>query len=68
MNIVGSDYAEIATNLTFGELRQCFIVTILEDSEFEGEERFLLTLQTPKGRSAFGNLTASVIIIEDDGE
>lgn len=42
-------------------------MTILEDMETEAEERFNLTIQTPKDRVVFGNFSATVLILDNDG-
>lgn len=68
--VVGLDYGEVFINLTFeggSNLRRCFNVAIFNDSEFEREETFTLTLLPPDGRHVIINFTASVFIIDDDG-
>lgn len=65
----GSDYTASTGTLSFadGETGQSFSVPILDDSVYEGDERFGLSLSNVAGGASLGTLaTASVTIVEDD--
>ena len=65
----GSDYTATAGTLSFadGVSGQSFSVTILDDTLFEGDETFNLSLSNVTGGASLGSpATASVTITEDD--
>ena len=65
----GSDYTASAGTLSFadGETSQSFSVAILDDTFYEGDEGFGLSLSNVAGGASLGTLaTASVTITEDD--
>ena len=65
----GQDYGAVAGTLTFaeGELSQGINVTILDDSVYEGDEDFTLTLSNPQGGAALGTVSsAAATILEDE--
>jgi hypothetical protein len=65
----GSDYSASAGTLSFadGETSQSFSVAILDDTLYEGDEGFGLSLSNVAGGASLGTLaTASVTITEDD--
>ena len=62
------DYEDVDISLTFGQgssNRQCFNIVILDDTIFEGEENFILALDSDNTTVATTNTT--VFIREDDG-
>lgn len=65
----GSDYTASAATLSFvdGETSQSFSVAILDDTLFEGDEGFSVTLSNIAGGASLGTpATAGVTITEDD--
>ena len=65
----GSDYTASAGTLSFvdGETSQSFSVAILDDTLFEGDEGFSVTLSNIAGGASLGTpATANVTITEDD--
>lgn len=67
--IAGSDYEEVAVRLNLDRNSNdnlCFNIVILDDSVFEFEENFILTLKS-LGDAAIRTINASVIIESDDG-
>ena len=65
------DYVGVSAVLTFSEssmdLRQCFNVTILNDTEPEKEEGFFLTVLPVEGRAVI-SVDASVFIQDSSSE
>lgn len=64
------DFVEFSLQLTFGELfetRQCFNVTVLEDSEFEEDENFIIEVITADGQTIIGDNTTTINIQDNDG-
>lgn len=70
-NLAFLDYEPVSLSLTFsGDTRhRCFEVIIHDDSIFEDEEGFLLTLASAPGEeeSLVGIMNASIYILSDDG-
>ena len=65
----GSDYEEVNTLLTFSEGSECFDIVILDDSIFEGEENFTLTLQSANATNAtIASINTVITIRDNDGE
>lgn len=65
----GSDYTATAGTLTLldGQTSGSFSVTIKDDSEFEGDETFGVTLSAPGGGATLGApVTATTTILEND--
>ena len=64
----GSDYEEVNVTLTFSQdsgNRQCFTITILDNSVFEDEENFILMILTES--TPVTTVNASVFITDDEG-
>ena len=65
----GSDYEEVNTLLTFSQGSECFDIVILDDSIFEGEENFTLTLQSANATNAtIASINTVITIRDNDGE
>jgi len=65
----GSDYAASAATLSFadGETSKSFSVPVLDDSNYEGNETFTVSLSNVTGGASIGSRgTATVTITEDD--
>jgi uncharacterized membrane protein YgdD (TMEM256/DUF423 family) len=65
----GIDYSATSGTLTFldGEVSQSFSVTILDDTNYEGDEIFTVALSNPIGGAGLGTpLSATTTITEDD--
>jgi hypothetical protein len=64
----GEDYASASGAVTFlhGETSLSFLINILDDDEFEGDERFGLTLSNPSGGATLGDTFESTVTIVDD--
>ncbi len=62
------DYMEVFELLFFGielDSRQCLDIIIFDDSTFEGDENFILTLQAENVDAL--TMNTSIIILDDDG-
>jgi hypothetical protein len=67
--MAGSDYMAMAGTLNFadGVISQSFDVAILDDTLFEGDETFNVSLSNAIGGASLGTpVTANVTIMEDD--
>jgi len=67
--VEGEDYAAASGTLVFtdGEMSRNFDVTILDDSLYEGDEGFSVTLGNVLGGASLGTpVSAAVTILEDD--
>ncbi|WP_321528486.1 Calx-beta domain-containing protein [Sedimenticola selenatireducens] len=64
----GSDYTASAGTLTLldGQVSASFSVTILDDSEFEGDEEFGVTLSAPGGGATLGTPAGATTTIVDN--
>ncbi|MFC5649782.1 Calx-beta domain-containing protein [Paenibacillus solisilvae] len=64
----GSDYTGTGGTLVFGdgETWKNIQLPIIDDSEYEGDENFTLTLSNPRGGAAIGTVGSSVVTIEDN--
>ncbi len=65
----GSDYTTDSGTLTFaaGEVEKTTTVTIQNDSSYEGNETFTVTLSNPTGGATLGSPATTVVtIVEDD--
>jgi len=65
----GADYASTTGTLTLldGETSQTFSVALLDDSDYEGDENFTLTLSNPTGGASLGSpVNGTVTILDDD--
>ncbi len=65
----GSDYTAVATTVSFadGEVSQVVDIPILDDTVYEGDETFDITLSNPTGGAVLGTpVTATATILEDD--
>jgi uncharacterized repeat protein (TIGR01451 family) len=65
----GSDYTAAGGTLTFGPgvTSQTFAVPIIDDTLFEGNETFTVTISNPGGGAALGATTsATVTVIDND--
>ncbi len=69
--LAGDDYTAASGTLDFaeGEMSRSFNVTILDDSVYEGDEDFTVTLSNVQGGASLGTpATAAVTLLEDDQE
>ena len=70
--IAGSDYVSVSMDVVFpvgtsnGGM-QCIDVTIIDDSEMEGDETFTVTLTT-SSPVTLGNAVTTITITDIDGE
>ena len=67
----GSDYAATSGTLNFadGDVSETFTVTILDDTDYEGNENFAATLSSATGGAAIGTpSSATVTITENDAQ
>jgi len=66
----GSDYTAVNTTVTFadGETTKTVTVPILEDTEVEGNETFILTLSSPTNGASLGTTVSSTATIVDNDE
>lgn len=67
--IAGQDYQASAGTLNFadGETSQNFTLVVLDDSLYEGDEHFSITLSNPQGGATLGALQdAQVVLLDDD--
>jgi len=64
----GQDYAASAGTLTLldGETSQSFTVAILDDTEYEGDESFNLSLANAMGGALIGNPSSATATISDN--
>ncbi|TWU45387.1 Calx-beta domain protein [Novipirellula aureliae] len=64
------DYTAVNTTVTFldGETTKTVTVPILEDTDVEGDENFILTLSSPTGGATLGATTSSTATIVDNDE
>lgn len=64
----GADYTISSSRITIksGESSGSVTVTATNDSQSEGDETIVITLSVPKGVSATGPLTTTLIISDDD--
>jgi ribosomal protein L35AE/L33A len=65
----GSDYTAASGTLNFadGQTSQTFTVNITDDTFFEGNETFTVTLSSPTGGATLGNpATATVTIVDNE--
>lgn len=65
----GDDYQPVSGTLVFadGEISRTFDIPLLDDSEYEGDERFTLQLTNIQGGATLGSpVSADVVITEDD--
>jgi hypothetical protein len=64
----GADYTPVTGTLAFasGEDEKTLHVPILDDNETEGDERFLVQLDSPTGNAALGGPDQAQITIVDD--
>lgn len=65
----GQDYQLDAGTLTFaeGEISRNIAVTIIDDSVYEGDEDFSITLGNPQGGATLGTQsTTNAVILDDD--
>ena len=64
----GSDYTEESGSLIYqdGETSKTIVIPILEDSDFEGDETFTVTLSNPTGGATIGTGQTTVTIIDND--
>lgn len=65
----GDDYQSASGTLDFldGETSRTFVVTLLDDTDYEGDEDLNLTLSNATGGATLGSQNAAVLtIIEDD--
>ena len=71
--IAGSDYVSVSMDVVFpagtsnGGV-QCIDVTIMDDSEMEGDETFTVTLTTSSPAVTLGNAVTTITITDNDGE
>ena len=71
--IAGSDYLSVSTDVVFSAGTsnggmQCINVTIIDDSEIEGDETFTVTLTTSSPAVTLGNAVTTITITDNDGE
>lgn len=67
--IAGQDYQASAGTLNFadGETSQNFTVAVLDDSLYEGDENFSISLNNPQGGATLGALqNAQAVLLDDD--
>lgn len=67
--VAGSDYQAVAGTLSLadGQTSATFPVTILDDTLYEGDEDFTLTLSNPQGGASLGtNTVATALILDND--
>jgi hypothetical protein len=67
--MAGSDFTTLSGTLTFneGEVTKTISIPILDDSENEGDEHFLVMLSDPAGKAALGGpVFANVRIVDDE--
>ena len=66
----GSDYTSGTVMVTFapGQTMASVSVVIVDDSDRESTEMFSATLTTTESNVMIGNGTATVTILDDDGE
>ena len=66
--LAGQDYVGSAGTLTFadGETTRTLDIAILDDSVYEGDENFSLTLSNPQGGASLGGITSAAVTILDD--
>lgn len=64
----GNDYTSVSGTLIFGPgiKQQTFVVPILDDAQFEGDETFYVQLSGPSGGAILGTQKSQVIIIAND--
>ena len=71
--IAGSDYVSVSMDVVFpastsnGDM-QCIDVTIMDDSEMEGDETFTVALTTSSPVVTLGNAVTTITITDNDGE
>ena len=70
MYLAPADFIEVSEDLTFTptEPRQCRNVTTVEDSDAENDEDFPLGLSTGQSGVNLNPDTATVTILDNDGE
>ena len=66
--VAGSDYNAASGQLTFadGETAKNIVVTILDDSIVDPDETFEVTILNPQGGATLGEVTTTVVTIDDD--
>ncbi|MES9991434.1 MAG: Calx-beta domain-containing protein [Candidatus Thiodiazotropha sp.] len=67
--VAGSDYTATQSTISFadGETQQTCSVPITDDSQFESDEQFMVSLSAPSGGAVLGTTsTANVTIVSDD--
>jgi len=64
----GIDFAAVSTSITMasGEASTKFTVPLIDDSSGEPDEAFVLTLSSPTGNAAIGEVASASISIRDD--
>ena len=64
----GSDYTEESGSLIYqeGETAKTIVIPILDDSDFEGDETFTVTLSNPTGGATIGTGQTTVTIVDND--
>lgn len=64
----GSDYISESGQLTFGDgdTSKDIVVTILNDSIVDPDEKFEVTISNPQGGATLGEITTTVVTIKDD--
>ncbi|MDA9778114.1 Ig-like domain-containing protein [Rubripirellula sp.] len=64
----GDDYTETSGSLIYqdGEVTKTIVIPILDDSDFEGNETFTVTLSNPLGGATIGTGQTTVTIIDND--
>lgn len=64
----GSDYTEESGSLIYqeGETAKSIVIPILDDSDFEGDETFTVTLSNPTGGATIGTGQTTVTIVDND--
>jgi len=64
----GSDYTSTSGTLTFadGVMSQNFNVSVLDDSDYEGDEVFFVSLSNPGGGASLGTPSTSTLTISDN--
>lgn len=62
-----ADYTTVSGTLTFGmnDLSQTFVVPVLDDSLYEADETFSVSLSNATGGIALGSVTSAVVTIHD---
>lgn len=69
--IAGTDYIATSGALTFldGETSKTFVIAILDDTIFEGDENLIVNLSAPSGGATLGNpSSAPLTIINNDAQ